>query len=223
MIDQLRKIIAPLQRRIFMAIARGIVKNVDDASTIQKLQLSLLADEVIDRLEHIQHYGFTSVPKSGAEAVALFIAGNRDHGVVIATDDRRYRKKDLASGEVALYTDEGDYIHFKRNGEIVVLAAAKVSVTAPNVEIIASAKVTLTSPSVEASGNLVVLGNISGVNVTASGAVTAVSVVASGAVAAATVTAGGVGISDIKSAYNSHTHTSAAPGAPTGAPLPVIP
>ena len=207
MIDQLKKLIAPLQRRIFMAIARGIIKTTDDSTIIQKLQLSLLADEVIDKLDHIQQYGFTSVPKEGAETVALFIGGNRDHGVVIATDDRRYRKKDLENGEVALYTDEGDYIYFKRNGEIWVSAAAKVKVTAPNVEIVASTKVTLTSPTVETSGNLNVGGNVVAVNVTASGA----------------VSANGVTIANIKTTFNSHTHVSAAPGSPTAPALPVIP
>lgn len=199
MIDTIKKIVAPLQRRVMMAISRAVINSVDDSKSIQKIQISLLADEVIDRLERIQEYGFSSAPLPGAEAVALFVGGNRDHGVVIATDDRRYRKKTLVNGEVALYTDQGDYIHFKREGTIEILASTKVKVTAPVVEIVASTQVTITSPLVHMSGNLTVTGDI----------------------AAATIEASGVGIASIKSTFNSHTHTET--GGTTSAPTTPIP
>lgn len=120
MIEQLRKLIAPLHRRIMLSIARGVVKVVDDSKGLQKVQITLLADEVADKLERVQQYGFTSKPKAGAEAVALFLGGNRDHGVVIAVDDRRYRLKGLADGEVALYTDTDSKIVLKNGGKIEV-------------------------------------------------------------------------------------------------------
>ena len=47
--------------------------------------------------------------------------------MLIADDDRRYRI-DLADGEVALYTDEGDYIHLKRDGVIAVKAGSRVEI-----------------------------------------------------------------------------------------------
>lgn len=96
-------------------LARGVVALANSASKLQSLQLRLLAGEVKDGVEHLEPYGFTSCPKSGAEALAGFIGGDRSHGVVIMVSDRRFRVQGLKPGEVAIYTDEGDRIHFKRD------------------------------------------------------------------------------------------------------------
>ena len=50
----------------------------------------------------------------------LFVGGRRDHGLVLAVDDRRHRKRDLQPGEVALYTDAGQSLLLKADGTIEV-------------------------------------------------------------------------------------------------------
>lgn len=94
-------------------LARGVVVLANSARKLQSLQLRITAGEVKDDMEHLEPYGFTSCPLEGAEAVAGFI-GDRSHGVVIMVSDRRFRLKGLEPGEVGLYTDEGDYLVFKR-------------------------------------------------------------------------------------------------------------
>jgi phage baseplate assembly protein V len=101
-------------------LARGAVALGNSASKLQSLQLRLLAGEVKDNMEHLEPYGFTACPLPGAEALAGFIGGDRSHGVVIVVADRRFRLQGLKPGEVALYTDEGDFIHFKRDRVIEV-------------------------------------------------------------------------------------------------------
>ena len=96
-------------------LARGVVALASSAGKLQSLQLRLLAGEVKDGVEHLEPYGFTSCPQSGAEALAGFIGGDRSHGVVIMVSDRRFRVQGLKPGEVAIYTDEGDRVHFKRD------------------------------------------------------------------------------------------------------------
>ena len=96
-------------------LARGVVALASSASKLQSLQLRLLAGEVKDGVEHLEPYGFTTCPQSGAEALAGFIGGDRSHGVVIMVSDRRFRVQGLKPGEVAIYTDEGDRVHFKRD------------------------------------------------------------------------------------------------------------
>lgn len=138
--QQISKALDPLRRRVSMAIGRAVLSAAaDDAKTAQTLQADFFKDETLDDLERFQNYGFTSVPKEGAEAIAVFPNGNRDHGVIIAVEDRRYRLKGLAGGEVAMYTDEGDKIHIKRGGTIEVVAATKLKVDAPAVELGAAA------------------------------------------------------------------------------------
>lgn len=104
MIEAIRKVMEPLQRRVFGMIARGVVKSIDDSGKLQKLQLQILADEVVDRVNRIQEYGFASRPKAGAQAVVLFLGGNRDHGVVVGVEDGEIRPKDLAEGEASVYS-----------------------------------------------------------------------------------------------------------------------
>lgn len=101
-------------------VARGMVALVSPGSMMQTLQMRLTAGEVKDGMEHFEPYGFTSNPKAGAEGVALFFGGDRSHGVVVCVGDRRFRLKGLEPGEVALYTDQGDSLVFKR-GRIVEL------------------------------------------------------------------------------------------------------
>ena len=105
----------------------------NDSTKLQTLQISALADETLEGLERFQNYGFTSVPFKGAEAVVVFPQGNRDHGIVIAVDDRRYRLKGMANGEVAMYTDEGHYVQIKRGG-VVAVNATRIELGAEAVE-----------------------------------------------------------------------------------------
>lgn len=117
------KILASLRRRLRLMISRAVIKTVNDGLKLQGLQITLLAGNVADDVEHFQHYGFTSVPEDGAEAIVLNING---HLVVIATGDRRHRKKGMALGEVAIYHKDGSYLWLKNNGDIDALATGKV-------------------------------------------------------------------------------------------------
>ncbi|MCU0919028.1 MAG: phage baseplate assembly protein V [Burkholderiaceae bacterium] len=123
-----------MAQRLQLMIGRAVVLLVNDALKMQGLQVHLLADEVRDSVERFQEYGFTSHPLPGAEAIAAGVGGSRDHVVVLAVDDRRYRLRGLAQGEVAVYTDEGDKIVLRRGGVIEVTAAAKVRLVTPLVE-----------------------------------------------------------------------------------------
>lgn len=134
MANVLQRALRPLAQRLQLMIGRAVVLLVDDGPQLQELQVALLADEVRDKAERFQQYGFTSRPLPGAEAVAVSVAGSRDHVVVIAVDDRRYRLRALQPGEVAIYTDEGDRIVIKRGGTIEVRAATKVVLDTPLVQ-----------------------------------------------------------------------------------------
>ena len=106
-----------------MGVARGVLRRIDDSTTIQTVQTALLAGEVRSAIERFQEYGFSSVPFEEAEVVVVFPGGNRDHGLGIACEDRRYRLKSLAPGEVALYDDLGKTIIFRRDGRLEIRAA----------------------------------------------------------------------------------------------------
>ncbi|MHC4712003.1 MAG: phage baseplate assembly protein domain-containing protein [Planctomycetota bacterium] len=108
-------------------VSRVLLEAVTETD-LQVVRISALADEVLDDVERVQNYGFTSHPLAGAEGVAVFVAGNRSHGIVLALDDRRYRLK-LAPGEVALYDDKSQAIKLKSDG-IEIDTPFAVTVTA---------------------------------------------------------------------------------------------
>jgi phage baseplate assembly protein V len=126
------RLIAPYLRMIRMTVSRGVIKKINDDPKMQEMQVKMLKDEVYSDLERFNEYGFTSVPLDGSEAIVVCIGGDRDHSVIIKTDDRRYRLKGLKGGEVALYTDEGDKIHLKRNKEIEIICGNKLTATVEN-------------------------------------------------------------------------------------------
>jgi len=122
--DLLRRLLAPIQRRIMLLAARAIVRTVNDRPRMQEHQVSVLNGEVRDRVERMQEYGFTSVPQDNAEALVVFLGGRRDHGIIVATDDRRYRPTGLAKGEVSLYTDETSQVVLRRGNQIEIRSSS---------------------------------------------------------------------------------------------------
>ncbi|OGQ23569.1 MAG: hypothetical protein A3I05_08665 [Deltaproteobacteria bacterium RIFCSPLOWO2_02_FULL_44_10] len=154
----MRKFLDPLKRRILLSISRAVVETIKDDEGIQKIQASLLADEVQDNMERFQNYGFTSHPPKDSEGVAVFPGGDRSHGLLIAVDNRKYRLKGLQGGEVAVYTDEGDSIILKRNHHIEV-NTQRLTIHATNAVQINTPLVTFNT-SVQIDGMLTVNGNI---------------------------------------------------------------
>lgn len=172
----------------------------DSSTPLQTLQIELLKGEVLDGVEHLEPYGFTARPIAGYRTLAASLGGERNHTVVLVTTDRRHRKKGLAVGEVALYTDEGDYILLKRGRVVEVVAGAQMKVTAPDVEVIASTKVMLNTPLVECSTDLKVNGvaTITGAIVGQGGLAVSggagATVVGNMAISGGNVTADGIGL-----------------------------
>ncbi|NRA68617.1 MAG: phage baseplate assembly protein [Pseudobacteriovorax sp.] len=109
-----------IRHKLKRILARCLISQVKDEEGVQKLQLSVFDNEVIDSTPRYQNYGFTSNPRIGAEAITVFNDGDRSSGIAIAIDDRRFRLKGLKEGEVAIYTDEGDSIILSRNNVIKI-------------------------------------------------------------------------------------------------------
>lgn len=131
---------------------RGITTLVKAAGAVQLVQLDALAGEQLQDAELFQQYGFTSNPLPGTMAIVLPIGGRTAHGVIVATEHGSYRLKNLAPGEVALYTDEGDCIVFKR-GRVVEVTTATFRVNA-------STAVEFNTPMVSASQDIQAAGDV---------------------------------------------------------------
>lgn len=124
MLDNLSRFLAPLARRVDNMVARAVLRRADDSTNTQLLQLEILDGETREGIERFQEYGFTSVPRDGAEVAVVFVGGRRDHGLAIGVEDRRFRVVGLEEGEVAVYNDTGAKIVFKANGDVEITPKA---------------------------------------------------------------------------------------------------
>lgn len=141
-----KAMMGPLGRRVRLMISRAILTAVNDAGGLQVVQVKLLADEVRDSVERFQDYAFTSHPLPGAEGIVACVSGNRDHGVVIVMDDRRYRLH-LQPGEAAMYDDLGHKVHFTRDGIVIDGAGQPITITN-------ATKVRMETPLLEVTGEI---------------------------------------------------------------------
>lgn len=129
-------------------LGRGVVQSVDETPKMRTIQGEFLPGEVREGLEHFEPYGFTSRVKSGAEILAGFFNGDRSHGVVISTSDRRYRLH-VQEGEVAIFDDLGQKVHLTRGGIDVVTPGNLTATVGGNVTETVSGNVKLTCPKLE--------------------------------------------------------------------------
>jgi phage baseplate assembly protein V len=144
---------------------RGVIGSVNSSGGVQLVNGVGLNGEVIEGAEYFQHYGFTSSPPNGAMKVVAPVGGRTAHSIIVATEHAAYRIKALKSGELAIYTDEGDSIIMNR-GRVINLttqtlninASTAVNITTPTYTVKASEAVNLTTPLVNASENLSVSG-----------------------------------------------------------------
>jgi len=105
-LDDFNRLIARIRTKLALMVGRAVLAAVDNSGKTQKVQVVALYDETITGVERFQEYGLETRPKKDAEVLLVFIGGNREQGVAACVHDRRYRPKDLAEGEVALYTSE---------------------------------------------------------------------------------------------------------------------
>lgn len=115
-----------IDHRLANMYARGVLRHADVAAGLSRGQAELVKGEV-RRLEMPTGYGLaTSVPP-GADVFAVFAAGNRDHGVIVAHDHRGHRPADLAAGEVALYSNvAGMTVRLKPDGTLLLKSPTKL-------------------------------------------------------------------------------------------------
>ncbi|WP_228384462.1 phage baseplate assembly protein V [Rhodocyclus gracilis] len=147
------RMMAPLARRLRLMVGRGVVTSIADGGKVQTAQVKLLDGEVRDGVEILQQYGMTSIPPGQREGLYFAVGGDRDHGVMICVADRKFRLREIAPGEAALYDDLGQRVHLTREG--IVIDGAGLPVKIFNTPL-----VTIDAPLVSMTGDLAVAGNI---------------------------------------------------------------
>lgn len=129
-LSSLRAAIASVLHRVKVGAMRAVVRGSGDGTKAATLDLAVLAKETLSGVERFAHFGLTTRPPDGAEAVVLCLGGSRDKPVVVADEDRRHRPVGaLAKGETCLYAQGGARIFLRANGSVEIVAPGDVLVT----------------------------------------------------------------------------------------------
>jgi phage gp45-like len=136
-----------IHQRALSAAARAYIAALDDGGPIQMAQATFLNGETFARVARLQNYGFTALPHApNIDGVGAFLLGKRSLPIIIAVDDRRYRVKGLAYGEVCIYTDLGQQLYLSRAGTVVKGGGLPITIQ--------------DTPSVTIQGDLLVTGKV---------------------------------------------------------------
>lgn len=145
---------------------RGVIGLVNSQAPVGAVSGTGLADEPINGAELMQHYGLSTNPPRGTMFVALPVGGKTAHSIIVGTEHASYRIKGLATGEVAIYTDEGDSIVLKR-GHLIEVTTKTWRVNAETIELNAktitgnaSAGVNFNTPMMAASQDIKASGEV---------------------------------------------------------------
>ncbi len=113
--------------------------------------------ETIDKVPVVQAFGFASNPPNGSDVALVFVGGDRSNGVVVATNSQKYRVRNLAPGESAIYTQDGKQIYLTADGGIKIAANGQpVEIdSATTVTINASNSVVMNTPLLKVSGDII--------------------------------------------------------------------
>lgn len=215
----IKKVIAPLRTKILLSIGHGIIEVSKDSGDLQFIQATFLNGETKSDVRKMHHFGFSSSAPSGSECIGVSVAGNREAMVVIATENREFRFKNLGDGEVAIYSKDGDYIHLKDGNAIDIKtktlnieASASVTIKSPQITMDGESTVTK-NLTVDKSANITKDANITGsanvtVDVVATGNVTGAVITGTTSVGAPAIAAQSVVVAGAELAgYEDHTHT----------------
>ena len=138
----------------------GSVTLTDDTGDMQMLQVTErtaghgIADRIMDKVRRVAEFGFASVPPIGSEALVARRNGERSQSMVIGTNHRASRPRNLQPGDTCLYDVRGAKVQLTENGLLIDCAGLPaVLQNCPTVTVTATEKILLDAPLTECTGN----------------------------------------------------------------------
>lgn len=98
-------------------IRRARITRTDDSGTVQRVQADVQGDPTHE-FDHLQPYGLTGVPPTGARALLLAVGAAWEHLVALATGHTD-RPTGLSSGDVTLYSAHEARVDLRAAGTTV--------------------------------------------------------------------------------------------------------
>lgn len=123
------------QQESLAGLIRFAMVNMMTGGNTQHCQAKTSGGEILNNVAFLEPYGFTAKPLPKSETLLLRVGGSKFNNVVLNIGNRSLRFKELKDGEVAMYDNSGNLLHFKNGGNIDFKAAATLNQTAPAINI----------------------------------------------------------------------------------------
>lgn len=142
-------------------IQRGVVHRVSDDGTTQTADVET-AEGVLRGDAHVLQLPGLACNPGTAGVMAVVLASGGDQGIpLVLITATGAGLGNLPAGEAVLYAlDNSARVHVRPGGVVHVVAAATVTVEAPEVIVTASAKATVTAPAIDLVGTVDVIGTL---------------------------------------------------------------
>lgn len=115
-----------VKTRVQNMILRAAVTAIDNSLKTQRINVAYFENNTDGDIEHLQPYGFYSVPLEGAEALLLALAGNKGHSVAICVHDKDRRPKDGAPGDAGIFDSRGNRVKLTENGTTIESSLTRI-------------------------------------------------------------------------------------------------
>ena len=109
MLNQFKRLLEPILNRIILMIVKSTIIKVKEGNNQLLCNVNLGHGEKVQDVEMLQQFGFVSIPENDAQAIVLCIGGDREHPIVISTDDENKRIQ-VGQGNSGMYNSSGTKI-----------------------------------------------------------------------------------------------------------------
>lgn len=154
--ELIRRVKMMISNLLTRATIKLIVQDESKGKTI--VQVSGLSREIRSDIEHIQQYGFRSMPEAGARGIWAAIAGGKSNGSIIVVDDKRYGQFELQVTDTCIYSKNGAHTIYRDNDIIETLSGTRTIKIGGMTMTISSAGINITGGSIVVDGNVTANG-----------------------------------------------------------------
>ncbi len=127
----MNELLEKISNRIRLIVGRCVIFATKYKDGELVADAEFLAGEKRREMEFLQQFGFISRPTGEVSGVALFPAGSRENGVIIATNGDALNKE-LEKGEVMVLSPHGQSIYLKSDGSVEISAASGKQIVCKN-------------------------------------------------------------------------------------------
>lgn len=129
--NQLEKWAKGFQKRIANILLKGILDGIDYTTDFHVCKVILQEDELQNKVERIQPYGFTSFPEDGAQVLVGCINGDRNQSIVLTVGDSRYTVTGVG-GDVVLHSKGDNEVRLNADGTIDIKTDGNAAINIGN-------------------------------------------------------------------------------------------